>query len=388
MPLIRISDILDADGATRGSEDALCISADGRYAAFLGTRPPRRHAKRPLFVYDVVEQRASQVTPTIEGVWLAPDTLSLQMSHDGRLIAFLVDARESALAPPLGGDVFIYDWQADVVTPLGLHQRGLPAEAEAITAEFSDDMNLAVVQIAHPLQDAGPLLIDRERGLARKLDCRAPCRAFQPAISGDGRVVAFLDETDCDDVGAGSGMLNLWLVEGPGRRCEVARLGRLADDTVAGQLMCFEDPRLSKSGRILTVLGAATIGLSPPTSLLIWDRPREALVLVPRGPDGQLVSGGARSAVVSEEAGCVVFASGASGLVPGDSNEATDVFLYDWVADRFQCLSAFDARTAANGPSRACDMSNDGRVVVFWSAASNLVPGDRNEAPDIFLWQR
>lgn len=40
---------------------------------------------------------------------------------------------------------------------------------------------------------------------------------------------------------------------------------------------------------------------------------------------------------------------------------------------------------APNGASRHASMSADGRFVAFWSDAANLVAGDSNAAPDIFL---
>jgi hypothetical protein len=51
-------------------------------------------------------------------------------------------------------------------------------------------------------------------------------------------------------------------------------------------------------------------------------------------------------------------------------------------------LSVSSAGDPANGDSLQPAVSGDGRLVVFASSASNLVPGDTNGAWDIFLRDR
>ena len=42
----------------------------------------------------------------------------------------------------------------------------------------------------------------------------------------------------------------------------------------------------------------------------------------------------------------------------------------------------------ANGGSYSAAISADGRHVAFYSSASNLVPGDTNNTYDVFVWDR
>ena len=51
-------------------------------------------------------------------------------------------------------------------------------------------------------------------------------------------------------------------------------------------------------------------------------------------------------------------------------------------------VSVSTAGIQANGPSDSPSISGDGRYVVFASAAGNLVAGDTNGLPDIFLRDR
>ena len=90
---------------------------------------------------------------------------------------------------------------------------------------------------------------------------------------------------------------------------------------------------------------------------------------------------------ISTDGRYVVFTSGASNLVPEDTNITSDVFLKD-----LQTGAVFRANTAANGsqaysymPNNRPSVSADGRYVAFESMATNLVPGDTNRAFDIFV---
>jgi Tol biopolymer transport system component len=81
----------------------------------------------------------------------------------------------------------------------------------------------------------------------------------------------------------------------------------------------------------------------------------------------------------------VLFESSASDLVSGDTNGATDVFVRDLLDGTNLLVSVSTNGGIANGASRSSVMTPDGRYVAFVSAASNLVPGDTNGIPDVFV---
>jgi len=84
----------------------------------------------------------------------------------------------------------------------------------------------------------------------------------------------------------------------------------------------------------------------------------------------------------------VVFWSYASNLVNGDTNATTDVFVYDVSAGTIERDSVDSSGAEANGWSELGSISADGRFVAFDSAATNLVSGDTNGAADIFVHDR
>ncbi len=81
----------------------------------------------------------------------------------------------------------------------------------------------------------------------------------------------------------------------------------------------------------------------------------------------------------------VVFASDASNLVPQDTNSHEDVFLRDRATGEVQLLSRDLATgTPGDADSSRPRISADGRFVCFESDATDLVPGDTNGEFDVF----
>ncbi|HEV8113887.1 MAG TPA: calcium-binding protein [Planctomycetota bacterium] len=93
-------------------------------------------------------------------------------------------------------------------------------------------------------------------------------------------------------------------------------------------------------------------------------------------------------AAVSGDGRYVAFYSYATNLVPGDTNAATDVFVRDRVTATTERVSVATGGTEANSASTESALSGNGRYVAFTSFASNLVPGDTNNSTDIFVRDR
>jgi Tol biopolymer transport system component len=92
---------------------------------------------------------------------------------------------------------------------------------------------------------------------------------------------------------------------------------------------------------------------------------------------------------VSADGRYVLFDSHGSDLVLGDTNGQTDVFVRDrQTGETSRVDVASDGKQARMLPSHGTSISADGRYVVFTSEAGNLVPGDTNEATDVFVHDR
>jgi Tol biopolymer transport system component len=98
--------------------------------------------------------------------------------------------------------------------------------------------------------------------------------------------------------------------------------------------------------------------------------------------------GGAGNAAISGGGRYFAFASAASDLVAHDTNGIFDVFVRDRRRNTTERVSVGPAGAQANGQSGLSAISANGRSVVLWSDASNLVARDTNGVADVFVRDR
>ncbi|MDX2169916.1 MAG: hypothetical protein SF182_22795 [Deltaproteobacteria bacterium] len=174
-------------------------------------------------------------------------------------------------------------------------------------------------------------------------------------------------------------------------------------------------PAISADGRYVAFLSYAN-NLVPGDSngvadVFVYDRRNRAVERVSVASDGR--PGDAHSAgrvAISADGRIITFNSNASTLVPGDQKArcdndldgqldgpCSDVYLHDRVTGFTRRVSLAPDGAAADSESIAPAISADGQVVAFESAASNLVAGDTNlgcatsggrgmrNCPDVFV---
>ncbi|MEW6743439.1 MAG: calcium-binding protein [Planctomycetota bacterium] len=91
---------------------------------------------------------------------------------------------------------------------------------------------------------------------------------------------------------------------------------------------------------------------------------------------------------ISGDGRFVVFRSYATNLVPGDTNRVPDIFLHDRLTGETSRVSVSSQGKQPNAYSSTPSISADGRYVAFASWATNLVPGDGNDVDDVFVHDR
>ncbi|MEV4724593.1 TolB family protein, partial [Micromonospora humida] len=94
---------------------------------------------------------------------------------------------------------------------------------------------------------------------------------------------------------------------------------------------------------------------------------------------------GSYGPALSADGRYVVFGSDATDLVARDTNGVPDVFLRDLRAGTTVRVSLSAGGRQANDHSYQGAVTPDGRQVAFASGATNLVPGDTNGVIDVFL---
>jgi Tol biopolymer transport system component len=92
---------------------------------------------------------------------------------------------------------------------------------------------------------------------------------------------------------------------------------------------------------------------------------------------------------ISGDGNFVGYSSLATNIIGADRNDATDVFLFNRQNDTPEFVSIRSTGTQANRSSEAPSLSHTGRYVAFASSASNLaIKGDRNGTADVFVYDR
>ncbi len=97
-------------------------------------------------------------------------------------------------------------------------------------------------------------------------------------------------------------------------------------------------------------------------------------------------NGSSKSPSISGNGRYVAFyGSDVNNLVAGDTNNYPDIFVRDTETGKTTCVSVASDGTQANLPSESPIISDNGRYVIFQSHANNLVANDTNNRPDIFV---
>ena len=112
------------------------------------------------------------------------------------------------------------------------------------------------------------------------------------------------------------------------------------------------------------------------------------IMLISKTMNGGIANRASNQAVISGDGQFVAYISRATNIVPGDTNENNDVFVYNVQTGTTQRINVTSRGNQAVGETYYPDISYDGRYVVYGSLASNLVPADSNDAIDIFLYDR
>ncbi|HEY3241052.1 MAG TPA: hypothetical protein VGL92_15900, partial [Acidimicrobiia bacterium] len=207
--------------------------------------------------------------------------------------------------------------------------------------------------------------------------------AVVPSISSDGKV-AFQSAARFEGTVRSD---QVWVTSGPVAASKDSSDINLAD-TVA------ELASISGNGNFVAFTSAAT-NLVPSDfngseDVFLKDMSTKAIIRVSQRANGTEASGFASAPTnppaISGDGSIVAFSSDSSNLVDGDLNGVSDIFVR--AAGATTRISVGPGGAEANGGSFKPVMSADGRWVAFESVATNLVSGDNNNLPDIFLHDR
>jgi Tol biopolymer transport system component len=134
------------------------------------------------------------------------------------------------------------------------------------------------------------------------------------------------------------------------------------------------------------VLGLNTAGT---TQVYVRDRNTGTTECVSLAATGLAGDNTSLSPALTADGRFVVFYSYAVNLVPGDTNSFSDIFVRDRLNGTIERINLATGGTQANADSFAPSISAaDGNFVAYSSGALQLVSGDSNQCSDIFLRNR
>jgi Tol biopolymer transport system component len=342
--------------------------------------------------------RTSQAVEAVGG-----HSVRAQVSADGRFVAFDSYARNLTSEDSRGFlNAYVHHRQSGVTSAVSTAPGGMPGNdhsvAPALTADgsvivFHSDATTLVAGDTNQLTDI--FVHDRSTGTTARVNVGADGAqavggpSFSPAISADGRFVAFESSARNLVPGPHNGRRHIVVHDrstGATTRASVGPRGVPADgDSFFASI--------SADGRYVAFESDAT-NLVPDDSnqradVFVHDRVTGITIRVSEATGGAQGAGDSGRPRISADGRYVVFDSEAPNLVAEDTNNVADVFVHDRLTAVTTRVSvATGGAQAVGGDSVLPAISADGRVVVFQSDATNLVAEDTNDFRDIFVHDR
>ena len=212
--------------------------------------------------------------------------------------------------------------------------------------------------------------------------------AFNPAISADGRFVTFESNSTnlvAADTNNTSDIFVHDRLNGSTTRISVDSTGQEGDRPSL-------NPSISADGRFITFESNSTNLVPGDTNnnsdIFVRDRLTNITTRVSVNSTGNQGNIGSFNPSISADGRFVAFDSLADNLVATDTNSTRDIFVRDIQTNTITRVSVNSSGNQGNFGSISAVISADGRFVAFESNASNLVAGDTNGTSDIFVHDR
>ncbi|MFN7952469.1 MAG: FAD-dependent oxidoreductase [bacterium] len=385
-----------------GSSGFAALSADGGTVAFQSDAdnlvPDDRNRVSDVFVHARASRRTERVSVDSKGREGDDESTHAAISADGRFVAFESAATNLVPRDSNGAsDVFLRDRKTRTTERVSVAKGGAEAnDASGSPALSADARYVAFQSVATNLAPGSPRLSriyvrDRtknetecvsvnDEGQLANNDCDSP------AISSDGRWVAFVCNAWNMGVAMRGTAKQVYLRDRKARRTWLLSQSL---DHHPGDWMSWQ-PRVAADGTTAFETYATNLVRDDAngTGDVVLAIPGVApLELVSVGDDDRPANGASMAPSLSAHGRYVVFSSSATDLVSSDSNGKVDVFLRDRKSGEMERVSEAADGTAADGDSWFPAISSDGLIRAYESNATNLVPGDTNGYPDVFVQQ-
>jgi probable HAF family extracellular repeat protein len=389
----------DAQAAADSAQGS--ISQNGSLVAFESAAPNLvagdTNARKDIFVRNRAAGWTTRVSLTQGGFQSNGDSWGARINaKDGRYVVFVSTASNLVTGDTNGKpDIFRRDRISNTTVRVSVDKNGGPANGASDAPQISGDGRFIAFQStasdltgdgASPFSFSRIFIRDMQTGTTEQVSVStngtpANNACGTPSLSNDGRYIAFTSDAN-----------NLSLPPDGDFDTNLARDIFVRDRTLhkTFRASVASDgaqsngasvlPRISGTGRFIAFTSSATNLVAGDTNarddVFVRDIFNGSTVRASIGPNQIQPNASCVLAAVSASGRFILFNSAANNLVPHDTNNAVDAFVYDAWTTRTVRASIGNADEQAGAGSTGTALTADGRTAVFHSAAGNLVTGD------------
>src|SRR6185295_2578147 len=388
-----------------GTVQSGSLSANGRFVVFSSSATNLTGAVgMQVYRHDRVTGATVLVTVSKAGTPSIGGGVAASVSADGRFVSFASAGNDFVDGDTNGAvDIFLRDMNNGTTALVSASQTGVAADLGALVnnvagkREISDDGRyVAFASNATnlvPASNNGKSQVyvkDIATGLVTRASVNGSNAAGDdassaPALSGNGRVVAFQSLAANFSSLSTSHTTQLFVRDLDAGSTTLDSVSSAGLPVVAWPASA---PALSFDGHYLVFETRAQLELRDHDAgtfdVYLRDRALHTTVLASVSPNTG-AGADSRAPSISADGRWVGFQSLDNMLVSGDANGMMDVFLYDRSTEAVTLVSVNDAGQQANAPSTSASVSSDGHLVVLQTNASNLVTSPASTGAQLYV---
>lgn len=325
-------------------------------------------------------------------------SINPSISADGRFVAF--ESTATNLVPAdtnNNSDIFVRDRLTNITTRISVNSTGNQGNFDAFNPAISADGRFVAFEsnstnlVSGDTNNTSDIFLhDRLNGNTTRISVDSTGQegdrpSLNPSISADGRLIAFESNSTNLVAGDTNNTSDIFI-----RNIETNTTTRVSVNSTGnqGNIGSF-NPSISANGRFVAFDSLADNLVAGDTNstrdIFVREIQTNTTTRVSVNSSEIQANFGSISAAISADSRFVAFQSNASNLVTGDTNGTSDIFVYDRLTNTTSMASMNSTGDRANRSSFKPSISADGRFVAFDSLADNLAAADTNGTNDIFV---
>ncbi|MEM8677474.1 MAG: hypothetical protein AAGF83_26985, partial [Cyanobacteria bacterium P01_G01_bin.67] len=317
---------------------------------------------------------------------------SSAISDDGKFI--LLESNATNLVPKdTNGqtDIFIYDRDSKAIELISVALDDSPANGSSSVGSISGNQRYVTFSSAASNLVANDKNNQRDIFIHDRLNqttnlvsvasdgTQANDLSFSSMVSDSGRYVVFESAANNLVPGDTNNINDIFVrdrINKTTTRINLAPNGTQADGSVHLNDISDDAQYIVFSSTASNLGGNSTI--DDHNDIFVYDLTANSIQQISTASNGGSANSDSFFGSISGNGRYIAYQSSASNIVSNDTNNASDIFVYDLIESTTERVSLTDSDAQANGASRNASISDDGNIVAFLSDADNLVSDDTN----------